>query len=286
MRGADVVAVGERGQALDVYPEQAGERVGLGLAELGELPRDVLHRAVPLTQLRAEPRYAGGGRPDRGGVAVGGQGLGEGFRARRNGLAGRLDPRPVPALELAEALLGEGADGAVAEAGAQVAQRRRREVVVAGRHHGVAAVGGDVPPRGPPPAAPGLGRLPDGDEAVGRQGVEVTADGCRRQPEPAGEHAGAQRAALEHGAADTVTRARVRRLSRLPRGRRLRDRRGGRHRAACTEFHTTIVSLFALPLNSVPLCAASRSPPDSGLAERVLDGVPICGLGDDFGTRT
>ena len=56
--GADVVAVGQGGQALDVDAEQAGERLGLGLAELGELGRDVLHRAVALAELDAGERPA------------------------------------------------------------------------------------------------------------------------------------------------------------------------------------------------------------------------------------
>src|SRR5450631_42936 len=47
-RGADVLAVGKGRQALDVDPEQARERVRLGVTELGELSCDVLHRAVAL----------------------------------------------------------------------------------------------------------------------------------------------------------------------------------------------------------------------------------------------
>ena len=50
-RGADVLAVGEGRQALDVNSEQPRERVGLGVTELRELGRDVLNRAVSLTEL-------------------------------------------------------------------------------------------------------------------------------------------------------------------------------------------------------------------------------------------
>ena len=65
-RGADMLAVGERGQALDVDSEQPRERVGLGVTELRELGRDVLHRAVTLAQLdsgqgRARSNGSGGG---------------------------------------------------------------------------------------------------------------------------------------------------------------------------------------------------------------------------------
>ena len=50
-RGADVLAMGKGRQALDVDSEQPRERIGLGVTELWELCRDVLHRAVPLAQL-------------------------------------------------------------------------------------------------------------------------------------------------------------------------------------------------------------------------------------------
>ena len=56
-----MVAVGQGGQALDVDAEQAGERLGLGLAELGELGGDVLHRAVALAELDAGERAGAGG---------------------------------------------------------------------------------------------------------------------------------------------------------------------------------------------------------------------------------
>ena len=49
--GAYAVAVGDGGQPLHVATEQSGEHLGLGLAELGELGRDVGHRAVVLAEL-------------------------------------------------------------------------------------------------------------------------------------------------------------------------------------------------------------------------------------------
>ncbi len=52
-RGADVLAVGEGRQALDMDSEQARERVGLGVTELWELGCDVLNRAMSLAQLDA-----------------------------------------------------------------------------------------------------------------------------------------------------------------------------------------------------------------------------------------
>ena len=78
-----MVAVGQGGQALDVDAEQARERLGLGLAELGELGGDVLHRAVPLAQLDAGELAGAGGADGAGGrrVAVGVERVDEGAGA-------------------------------------------------------------------------------------------------------------------------------------------------------------------------------------------------------------
>ncbi len=61
-----MVAVRQGGQALDVDAEQARERLGLGLAELGELGGDVLDRAVTLTQLNPGAGDAVPGRAPTG----------------------------------------------------------------------------------------------------------------------------------------------------------------------------------------------------------------------------
>ena len=66
--GADPVAVGDRGQPLDVGAHEPADHRGLGLAQLGELGRDVRHRAVVLAQLPAA-----GDRRGRGSVALGGE---------------------------------------------------------------------------------------------------------------------------------------------------------------------------------------------------------------------
>ena len=54
MSRADTVAVGDGGEALDVDTQQPGERLGLGLAELGKPLGHVRHRAVVLAELLAE----------------------------------------------------------------------------------------------------------------------------------------------------------------------------------------------------------------------------------------
>ena len=65
VRRAHAVTVGDGREPLDVASEQAGEHLGLGLAQLRELGRDVGDRAVVLAQLVADGRAA-----HRGSVAV------------------------------------------------------------------------------------------------------------------------------------------------------------------------------------------------------------------------
>ena len=51
--GADAVAVGDGGQPLHVAAEHPADRLGLGLAQLGELVGHVRDRAVLLAELLA-----------------------------------------------------------------------------------------------------------------------------------------------------------------------------------------------------------------------------------------
>ena len=53
MGGAHAVAVGDGRQPLDMRADQAGDHLGLRLAQLRELGGDVGHRAVVLAQLAA-----------------------------------------------------------------------------------------------------------------------------------------------------------------------------------------------------------------------------------------
>jgi hypothetical protein len=82
----------------------------------------------------------------------------------------------------------------------------------------------DVSSRRATPAAASDGSPPDGDQIVGGEGVEVSPDACRGQPEPLREGGGCDRTLLQHGTTDPVARARV--LS----------RDGG------SDFHTIIVT--------------------------------------------
>ncbi len=99
MGGADSVAVGDRGQALDVGAEQPLEGPGLGLAQLGELGGDVRHRAVVLADLQT------GGDPGRRARGMRRPRCARCWRrspgrsARRPARAASRDPRPSALLE-------------------------------------------------------------------------------------------------------------------------------------------------------------------------------------------
>ncbi len=121
--GADTVAVGDGGQSLDVPAEQPREDLGLGLAQLGELLGHVRDRAVVLAELLAGTGLHGGG-----GIAVGGQRLGEHLRLLARGR--QLQQRPVPHLHLGDPLPGELHDGLVATGLGDEAQSGRGQVVV------------------------------------------------------------------------------------------------------------------------------------------------------------
>ncbi len=88
-------AAGQRRETLDVDAEQAGEGVGLGLAEGRELARDLLDRAVALAQLDAGER-ARADRSGRGGEAVLGERVDEGVGPRGGVGAGGVEPSGIP----------------------------------------------------------------------------------------------------------------------------------------------------------------------------------------------
>lgn len=92
MGGADVLAVCQRRQTLHVHTEQTRERVRLCLAELGEFARHVLDGAVPLAELGAQGRDAGGGGADGRRVAVVRQRRGERLRAAAGVRTDGVDP--------------------------------------------------------------------------------------------------------------------------------------------------------------------------------------------------
>jgi hypothetical protein len=71
MRGADAVTVGDGGQTLDVSAQNLGEHARLRVTQLGELGRNLGHRAVVLTDLNTDG--GSGDLLDRCGVTLVGE---------------------------------------------------------------------------------------------------------------------------------------------------------------------------------------------------------------------
>jgi len=183
-RGADVLAVGERGKALDMDSEQARERVGLGVTELRELCCDVLHRAMPLAQLHTGQGRALSNGSGGGGETVRDQCGRKRVRTDSDVIAGGGQLRGIALFELGAALAGELAHRVGAGVIGKKPQRRSRDVVVVTAHAGVTGRGQDVGAGGP--AATATRTTSDGGLALldgtllGKR-VEVTADGGRCQ---------------------------------------------------------------------------------------------------------
>lgn len=102
--GAHTVAVGDRGEPLDVAAQKSREHFGLGFAQLRELFGHVADRAMVLTQL-----FAAGGRFDRGRIAIDAECIGE--DARAIGGFGLVDKGAIALLEGRDALAGESHHG-------------------------------------------------------------------------------------------------------------------------------------------------------------------------------
>ena len=120
-----MVTLREGGQSLDVDAEQLGEGLRLGVTELGELGRDVLHRAVALAQLDAgERRGTGDGDGSRArGIPLALEGGHESRGALGDGGV-RVRHLLLTALgEPARPLVGERTHGAAAGVGGEEADR-------------------------------------------------------------------------------------------------------------------------------------------------------------------
>ena len=183
-RGADVLAVGERGKALDVHSEQARERVGLGVTELRELCCDLLHRAMPLAQL-----HTGQGRALSDGSGGGGESVRDQcgrkcVRPDSHVVAGSGQLRGIALFELGAALASELADRVGSGVFCEEPQRRRGDVVVVTAHAGVTGRGKDVCTGGTTATATrstSSGRLTLLDGPLLGERVEVAADSSRCQ---------------------------------------------------------------------------------------------------------
>jgi hypothetical protein len=206
---------GQGGQPLHVHPEQAGEHLGLGLAELWEAGGHVLHRAVALAQLCAKvsDRQVSGTRAGAGcdrtrcsSVAVVGERTGEGPGARGDVGAGRVNHGRVPLLEVLHSALGEGLHGLGTELLGEKGHGGRRKVVV-GRGHRVVTGRRQHVGTGRSPAATSSHRLAHLGTPLGDEGVEVPPHRRGREAEARREVGGRQRAVLQHRTAYAVAGA-------------------------------------------------------------------------------
>ena len=203
-----MIALGQGGQALDMDAEESAEGIGLGLAQLRELRGDVLDGAVPLAQLDTDAAVVAD-RADAGSVALDPQGLDEGPCALPGISTRGGDTVPDTLLELADALVGEGAHGVGAGVVAQEPHGIGREAVVVGPEAVVPGVADD--PFAGRTTAPALAVLrgPAVHGALLGELVEVAAHARGGQPEPAGDAGGGDGAELTDDREDAVTGARI-----------------------------------------------------------------------------
>ena len=177
--------------------EESLERVGLGIAQLGELGRDMAHRAVVLAELR--PAL---GVVRNGGISVVGEAIGERVESIewRHGIQGGLVARH----HLVGALLRESAQGIVAPMRAEISQGADREVVVCDIEYVTAIVGEGEHPRGAPAAARRRGTegaaLSPRDQALGDERVQVPPHHGGAAAQRARKLGGSRRSALEERA--------------------------------------------------------------------------------------
>ena len=203
--GADVLTVGEGRQALDVDSEQARERIRLGITELWELGRDVLHRAMALAQLHSDQGRALTHGSGGGGVTVGSQlrcqylGPGSDVVACCRKLFG------APLLEIGNPPTGELSDSLCAGVLGEESQRRGGHVVVVAAHADVTGLRQDVGTGGPATSSTtSIGRLVLFDVALLDEQVQVTADRGGRQPQTGGQGGCGNRAVLGDRPQDPV----------------------------------------------------------------------------------
>ena len=172
---ADPVAVGDRGQSLDVSPEQPGEHLGLCFAQLRELCGHVRNRAVVLAELVTDRRLQ-----HRRGVAV----LGERSSKHPRAVIGlsRRYHGAVALLELGGAAAGELRYSVGAAGLSQEAHCTHRQVVVCLGEGVAAGIGeGEDLGRAATPAGARDARFASRHVALSKQGVQMPAHRSGRQ---------------------------------------------------------------------------------------------------------
>ena len=191
---------------MNVDPEEARERVGLGVTELRELGCHVLHRAMPLAQPHTCRTGALPDRSDRRGETVGGQCRRQQRRSGGDILARLVELSCIPLFKVSAAFASERAHGIGACVFGKEPQRRGGHLVIVAVHPGMTDLGQNVGPGRPAaPATSGTSQLAHLDGALLGKEVEVTADRGGRQAQTRGEGGRGERAMLRKRLPDPVT---------------------------------------------------------------------------------
>lgn len=201
--GADVIALGQGGQALDVDAEKSAEGICLSLAELRKLRSDVPDRAVALAQLETDTRVIAD-RAGGGSVSVDAQRLDEGVGSVQGVVAGGLDLLGDPLLQYSHPLVSKGSYGRLAAGPVQESHGLSGEFVVVGCEAIVPGVSDD-PLAGRAATATLAGvRRPAGDSALLGEVVKVATYARGGQTEVTGELSGRDGRALTDHRQDPV----------------------------------------------------------------------------------
>lgn len=209
-----MLAGSQRGQPLDVDAEQLREGVGLGLAEFGELRRDMPDRAMTLTDLdTGQPADRHG--PRRRGKTIARQGLDQGVGLGHHGAVGGSEVSGIPALQLRGPTASKSRDSFTTGTLPQEPQDLDRQIVVIPRER-IESGRSSHPLTRRAPATPRRRRTESGlaldDRTVSREGIEVAAHRCRSELQLAPQRGRADRPARgdrrEHAVARAALRSR------------------------------------------------------------------------------
>lgn len=188
--------MGNSCETLHVRADQAGNHLGLGLTQLGELGGDMCHRAVMLAELatRSDRRSAGS-------VTLCSQRVSERLCPRER-IVTRLAYRFLTAiLKIGDLCLGKCCHRAAAPLRRNPAQSRRGKIVVGMRPDTLAGSRGEFKEFGGTAAPTGTALMPLalGNQALGKHRVEMPANRRRLQPQLRANVAGRGSTLCEQG---------------------------------------------------------------------------------------
>lgn len=207
-----MLASGQRGQPLDVDAEQLREGVGLGLAQLGELRRDMPDRAVTLAHLdtgQAADRH----RARRRGETIAREGLDQSVGLRGQRAPGGGEVSGIPALQLRGPTASKSRDSFTTGTLPQEPQDLDRKVVVIPRERIKSGWSGNPLTSRTSAATRSRGtqrRLSLDDGTVSREGIEVATHRGRSEFQLAPQRRRADRPARGDRREHAVTRSPLR----------------------------------------------------------------------------